>query len=394
MGRVRWRFPQSLDAAESAARRRITQAIDAWWAEFARKTTALEELFSNRSEWDLAAWMRRHLNAIDADLMWEFGPGVNGGDRLVITPEVRHDLRPLVGEILRRAPPIDGWEFYSYRLAESLCMALRTVEARATGDFSGTRFSAQLEGRNRIGLTFHVGPSVDDDGARHRAFVATETLLGEEILDKWIGSISVESARPDDGSEPLELMKTRIDSLIEDVHGSLPSTPYFRHAATAEWTLFKVQPDEPANGDYPNQSDMFVGKTVSVDMWKAGHAGRGFASTRFSRHGETFCYVKLDGREGLDQERFADKSEIEDALDAALVPLGLGCYVGGGTGRWYSYVDLALTDVDRGCSVVTDVLRSGNVPRRSWILFYDDEWAQEWIGVYPDSPRPPIEDPS
>jgi hypothetical protein len=100
--------------------------------------------------------------------------------------------------------------------------------------------------------------------------------------------------------------------------------------------------------------------------------------------------VKLDGRGGLDEEHFADKSEIEDALDAALVPAGLGCHVGGGTGRWYSYVDLALTDVDRGCEIVKAVLRAGNVPRRSWILFFDDEWAHEWIGIYDDSPAPPM----
>ena len=62
------------------------------------------------------------------------------------------------------------------------------------------------------------------------------------------------------------------------------------------------------------------------------------------QHGETFCYLKTDGREGFDAERWADRSELED-INEVLVPLGLGCVTGGGTGRTYSYVDLSLIDV-------------------------------------------------
>ena len=71
-------------------------------------------------------------------------------------------------------------------------------------------------------------------------------------------------------------------------------------------------------------------------------------------------------------------------------PQKLGCHVGGGTGRCYSYIDLALTDVRRGTEVVRQVLRDGNIPRRTWIQFFDDVWAHEWIGIYEDSPPPPL----
>ena len=73
-----------------------------------------------------------------------------------------------------------------------------------------------------------------------------------------------------------------------------------------------------------------------------------------------------------------------------LIPAGLGCQIGGGTGWRYSYVDLALTDVEKGIEAVRARLRAGNVPRRSWIQFFNAEWEQEWIGIYPDSPPPPM----
>jgi hypothetical protein len=48
-----------------------------------------------------------------------------------------------------------------------------------------------------------------------------------------------------------------------------------------------------------------------------------------------------------------------------------------------------LTEVERGSEVIRDVLREGNIPRRTWLLFYDCEWQREWIGMWDDTPPPP-----
>jgi hypothetical protein len=334
--------------------------------------------------------MHRYLHPIDPDLMWEFGPALAGGHRLVITPENHRHLRPLVAEILRRAPNIPGWEFYAYRLPESIDMALETVQARTNGDIRGSLFTAAVGKGNRIDVTFHYPGFTNEKADGKHFFVAAETLLGEEVLDNWIGNITVGPPPAPGGAEPLSELRSRVAALIDQVHSGLLREPCFAASRSASWTLFKLKPENRTD-DYPGQSDMFVGKTMLLEMWKAAHSGAIFSSARFSQLGEIFCYVKLDGREGLDDERFADKSEIEDALDAALVDRGLGCHVGGGTGRWYSYVDLALTDVDRGCEVVRSVLAGGKVPKRSWILFFDDVWSHEWIGIYDDSPPPPLQ---
>jgi hypothetical protein len=100
--------------------------------------------------------------------------------------------------------------------------------------------------------------------------------------------------------------------------------------------------------------------------------------------------VKIDGSEGLDEEHFADKSEIEDALDEVLKPNQLGCQIGGGTGIRYSYIDLALVDLTQGIEAIRKRLQEGNLTKRSWIQFFDSDLAAEWIGVYDDSPPPPM----
>jgi hypothetical protein len=67
----------------------------------------------------------------------------------------------------------------------------------------------------------------------------------------------------------------------------------------------------------------------------------------------------------------------------------LGVVIGGGTGIRHSYVDLALTDVERGVAATRAALRKGGLPKRSWILFFDDALAAEWIGIHDDTPPPP-----
>ena len=127
-------------------------------------------------------------------------------------------------------------------------------------------------------------------------------------------------------------------------------------------------------------------------MGSRGLDARASWSGPSSLDGETFCYVKIDGTQGVDAEEFADRSKIEEALDAALRERQLGCVVGGGTGRMYSYVDLALVDVDRGAEIVQQVLRGGNIAKRTWILFFDADLESQWIGIWEGAPPPPMPD--
>jgi hypothetical protein len=50
---------------------------------------------------------------------------------------------------------------------------------------------------------------------------------------------------------------------------------------------------------------------------------------------------------------------------------------------------LALADVDAAIPVIQSRLRDGRIPHRSWLLFFDTPLAEEWIGMYTDTPAPP-----
>jgi hypothetical protein len=125
-------------------------------------------------------------------------------------------------------------------------------------------------------------------------------------------------------------------------------------------------------------------------MWQAAHSGSLFHSASHSRCGETFGYVKIDGAAGLPVEcQFHERGEIEDAINAALRPLKLGCVIGGGTGLRYSYIDLALTDLRAGVNLVREVLQQNRLPLRTWVSFFDDDLGREWVGIHDETPAPP-----
>jgi hypothetical protein len=401
---MRWLFIDPTNRAEMEFRAGMLARIDAWWNAFSAQAAQIDAVFSRTAEWDVPAWMHEHLSPIDERLMWEFGPALKQkGHRLVITPEAEHALRPIVHTLVERAPAIAGWEFYEYRLPERPETALRAVTGRTGEDVAGTLFRARLGRGRRVDLTFSIPFCRDEDdrAAMHAAFVACECLLGEQTLDERVGTISVVPPRERrlarmmekiaaEGNAPwlpLAQLRETVDYLVAGLNDKLPLQPYGESIEENRWATIELKP-QPRD-DYARRSDLLVAITGALDTWQAAHGGGEFYSACHSRCGETFCYVKIDGREGLSVDSpFTDRREIEDALHAALRSQQLGCVIGGGTGFAYSYIDLALTDVQAGIGVVRETLQHGRVPRRCWILFFDATLAREWVGVYDDSPEP------
>ena len=387
---MRWIYFND-DPREAVERAAVVGKIDAWWRAFEAKVSDLEAHFSQKARWDLPQWMFDHLQSIHPDIMWEYGPAVSGeGHRLVLTPESAHELRPLVDQILKRAPVIPGWEFYDARIAEDLEMAKSTVQARAGYDIDDFQVRVSVSDKGLVDLCY-VSPRIrnhKDQTALNAAFIATESLLGEHCLDRWVGLIEVNNPRKIKGlTIKLERLKDTVEAAIEGLRDQLPPAPHCDRMEDASWTIWELKP-RPAP-DFPGQLDLFVGKSANAPMWTAAHSNGPFYSERFTRSGETFCYLKIDGAEGLENSTFLDKSEIEDAVDEALMPQQLGCHVGGGMGLRYAYLDLALTDVPRAINTIRERMQAGRIPLRSWILFFDSHLANEWVGIYDNSPIPP-----
>lgn len=383
------------------------QAVQHWWAAFEKNQSKILAYIGEAGEtrpkdrvFDLPQWVQENLQAIDANLMWEFAPGISKAHRLVITPEGHRALRPLVRYTLEKAPEFEKFEFYEYRLPEKLESATQMMTHRASWrDLSGIRFRAEAGEGNRVDIVFHTPFKESQNNQLEKLWLLTEQLLGEEVAEKWVGYIDRQPLakggflgllkKPDDQLLPLEKLKSDFGKRIAEIKASLPDRPYFEIAEEHDWVMLELTPEEQENYDF--KDDLFVAPFLSAPMFKAMHGGRkSFSPERFSNHGESFLFLKMDGAaEDLDQEIFEDRADIEDALNNALK--GLGGMIGGGTGLRYSYIDLAVTDLKAAVPVIQKTLQDGKLTHCSWLFRHDPDYQAEWIGIWPDSPEPFME---
>ncbi len=396
---MRWLFHNPDNPTEAERHQAVLESIRQWWAAFQAKESDLLALFANRADWDLPGWVRKHLNAVDDRLMWEFGGDADGTHYLTITPESHHQLRPLVRTLLEMAPHMPGWVFRAYRPPTSLADTVALVASRAGGDIAGGLAEARLGQGRLIDLVYRLPgcSGTEDEHAQHQAFVTTECLLGEELLDKWVGHIEVASPPSDSGQAaprvptgavPLESFKERVIALHSAAMEQLPAEPLCSEDLSEEpWSVIELEAD--ARDDYPARLDLVSAATCQLEMWRAAHCGAPFYSERFSRVGETFAYLKLERASQPENCRWDDLDGMETDLGDRLARQRAGCVVGWGTGVRYSYLDLALADLRRAIEIICPLLAAGNVSRRSWLMFFDADLAEEWVGIYPDSPAPP-----
>jgi hypothetical protein len=386
---MRWHTARYGTPAEAAERQAAIRRIDAWWDAFRETARKIDEFFSVRDahpDFDLTTWMGEHLGNIDPRLMWEYGPAVTGRrHRLVITPEGSRHLRPLADEILKLAPDCD-FEFHGARLPETLGAGIEMARTRTGSELVVTGIECRRGIGNRVDLQVTAGPEATEqvlDLAWSQAIILCTTWIGEELTDRWLGYIDV--AASGTPAPRLEALQEQFESAVSECRRARQPRPYHEVAGESEWSLLRMKPDP--NREITRRSDLFVYRTMDLEFINTVGRDIPFYSDRFSSQGERFCYLMLDGK-GAGREGFKDKAEIEDALEAALAPQRLGAVIGSGTGTRYSYIDLAVTDVDEACSATIEVLRKGRIVRNAWILFHDDEWHDEWIGIHEDTPPP------
>src|SRR5687768_8634853 len=98
----------------------------------------------------------------------------------------------MVHELLRRAPELPDWECYPGRLPESPEVAYAVAEQTANTTAQDVAVQMAMGKIRRVDLTFHVGNSNgNEQAAEHWVFRATEQMLGEEVLDHWLGVVKL-----------------------------------------------------------------------------------------------------------------------------------------------------------------------------------------------------------
>ncbi len=389
---IRWKYAKEFGVEDRALRDQWEDLMNNWWIAFYQHHEQLTAELRDGNADFLGEFMQENLQSKVIDIAWEFSYDKDKKkNQLILTPEDDLHLRPLVESIIARAPRLKNWSFYSYRQPISYSDCQKTVRLKSGEPLLDLQFSGSTSPENNVEITFYY-PGIDQDTSLYnlvvnQAFFTLEALLGEEVLDKWIGVIEVLEI-PKDDQQLLSLadLKPYVDTQIVLIKNQLPDQPYYTFSEDSDWMLYELEPVEEE--DYPHQQDLYIARTMNGELWTNVQKGHPFYSENFSRIGEVFCYLKMDGN-FTDEELFFElKTEIENQLNQALQDAGYGSVIGSGTGYRYQYIDLALHNFKKAVPLIQELTTKLGTPRSTWLLFFDTPLKTEWIGMFKQTPPP------
>lgn len=299
-----------------------TAGIEAFWQWW---ETDRDRIAAAIADGSVQTWVQRiseRVRAIDPRLAWELSKGGGAQHALVVTPEGDPAVRHLARMWLAQAPTADTvWEYFAARqpgelgslVLDGLNVDLAEFRAIANWDEARARVDVRLWHPSLQGAAEDVG--------MRAAFLFLDNLLGEDDVERWIGSIDLLDA-PIGGRTPDELR-----------------TEIARHAGEApedQWTLATIGEGEAI-------------AVLNLTIKPIDHP-----DCRF--------HVKATMARGIEQmahnpDVTAQVDAAEDRLVEALGTIGV-VHLGHVTGRRERQVHFMSTDGDRAREIANDWARA------------------------------------
>lgn len=196
-----------------------SEAIHAFWKWWPGAAPGFAASFSTGEHSEaLIEEMNAHVKAIDAGLDWEFGPGHESEHHLCLSGHGDPELRILAERWREKAPAADAtWEFHGARQphpSRDLTLTIDGVDVA----LAEIRYDLEVEEDRARVIVKGWHPTygaIEDESLRRRIlFIALDTLLGEDDVERWIGEVAVADEPVEEGATPTDLRAT-VEELSE-----------------------------------------------------------------------------------------------------------------------------------------------------------------------------------
>jgi hypothetical protein len=170
------------------------EAIEAFWQWFSLHHSEIENLLDQKDTSALARRVNAAVNLLSPQIAWEIGPGLVSPYMLALPPEGDASLRGIIDQIMQAAPKIQGWEFHSSRPVRPFQPEIRLPEMGLTLQTSDWQFSLEpTRGASRLELHVYDDrlAAFDEKIALTAVFILLDAVLGEDMVEKWVGDIRV-----------------------------------------------------------------------------------------------------------------------------------------------------------------------------------------------------------
>ncbi len=289
-------------------------AFWAWWA------TARDQVAQSIADGSVQTHVdaiTSQVQALHPNMAWELAPGQSAQHSLIVTPEGNAELRAIAARWLEAAPPADAvWEYHASRQPSELHVLelagtrVNLAEVRAVTSWDANRNLLDVQ------LWHPAFATVPDPVRAQVSFLFLDNLLGEDDVERWIGSIDPSDAAAG-GVSPADVLAE-----VESHRAS---------AGAESWVLAKRT---DASGEF----DAIV--SANAALKRIDHP--------FADH-----HLVLSIDRGIEQlANTPELQELDDAEDVLVELLkGLAIYAGRVTERRRRRVHYVTADPDAAASV-------------------------------------------
>ena len=234
-----------------------------WWSRSGAAAVAAAVDGQDGTGQGLDDLLTARVQAMSPGLVWECGPAGTAGPGqrvLTVTSAGNPQARAAARRWLLAAPRTEGWTFTDSRPGAT---DPRSVQIQLGGwnvDVASAVAGAHVRG-GAVDVAVHhpVFMDVDEDTAKHLAFLLLDTVLGEQDVELWVGEVEVAEEAPLD-AVPLTGLRPVVDELRSRAVGVDGSPTWvLLSGQTPEGARVVASARQPLRSASAPQLDTYVG---------------------------------------------------------------------------------------------------------------------------------------
>jgi hypothetical protein len=192
----------------------LPDAIAAFWKFWPTVSkTIADAVVSGGMSGEVIEAVNQHVHAIDKSLDWELGPGRKSQHHICVSGKGDPVLRVIAERWLRAAPaPDETWEYYASRQPHGNPGLVLEIGGHRIELDDLVCSIEEDDSEEVLDLVVHhaVFGSITEKNLKSQImFIGLDTLLGEDDVERWIGSLETADSAPPN-AVPFAELKARI----------------------------------------------------------------------------------------------------------------------------------------------------------------------------------------
>ncbi len=193
------------------------EAIVAFWHWFSEHHGDVEAMLDRDDTEELSRQVNAQIDKLSSQQAWEIGPGLVEPYMFVFPTGGDVEAKAAVSKIMEKAPRIAGWEFHASRptrkFQPEIQLPNRGISFR-TLDWRYALRPSSTSDRFDLHIFDDKLANFDEKTALTAVFILLDAVLGEDVVERWIGGIKILPASSRREDLPMTTVAERLAELI------------------------------------------------------------------------------------------------------------------------------------------------------------------------------------